>query len=218
MTKEGRLMVDESIDDMKELPNKGERARNNLGALAEEAGVVGKKLKSIQSLLEHWVSNSEKGEPNTKKKRSMFTEIPNRIEFKLHGFLFYIDFSMSIGKDSGPEVEGIIVYGTSRSLCFAECLYPKKGAKNETCKFCERIARCDNLEDKPLLRFTIDRHGRIVSTELDDEWWVLDTRKDEKEHKETQKKNTKNIGDLHYRAIDRIWGDAVDWTNENILP
>jgi hypothetical protein len=35
---------------------------------------------------------------------------------------------------------------------------------------------------------------------------------------ETSEKDQKNVTDLHYRAIDRIWGDAVDWTNENILP
>jgi hypothetical protein len=213
-------MMLKGLKEVENLPNKGEKARNNLKALGREVEAVRIKLESIHSLFEHLPLDSKEKTASTKKKRSMFIKIPNRIEFNSHGFRFYVDFSMSLSKDiAGPEIEGIIIYGASRSLCFADCLLcTEKITQEQACKKCDRIARCDACEDKPLLRFTINRHGRIASIELDDEWWVTDTKMNEKGKVETSEKDQKNVTDLHYRAIDRIWGDAVDWTNENILP
>ena len=41
------------------------------------------------------------------------------------------------------------------------------------------------------------------SGELEGEWWIEDN---------------SNLLELHYRAMDLIWKQALDWSNENLLP
>jgi hypothetical protein len=60
------------------------------------------------------------------------------------------------------------------------------------------------------LKFLIYRHGAIRSDQFEDEWWL----QQEKEEKE----NKKVLAEIHYRAVEHIWKDALDWTNEDLLP
>ena len=147
------------------------------------------------------------------KLRGMMVELPRRIEVMCSGLRFYIDFTLLASEgDDTSDIKGSIVYGVSRTLCFQTCIFPKDA---DTCKRCERIKRCDGLEDKPMIQFTVNRHGIAKSRgELDDEWRIADPKQD----KEKIKEITKSLLDLHYRALDHIWKDALSWTNENILP
>lgn len=146
---------------------------------------------------------------SSSKQRSNIKDIPNRIEFKLlNGFKFYIDFTVEISKqDQKYDIKGSIIYGTNRSLCFTKCLYPETviEKKDTTCYACDRIGRCDKLEDKPLLKFSVDRDGMIQSPDkFEDKLWMFDDKN--------------SLLDLHYQAIDHILEEAHYWANENLLP
>ena len=147
------------------------------------------------------------------KLRGMMVKLPRRIEVMWNGLRFYIDFTLLTSESDDPsDIKGSIIYGTSRTLCFRDCIFPKD---TEKCNRCERITRCDGLEDKPIIQFTVNRYGIVKSRgELDDEWRIEEPKQDKKKLKEI----TKSLFDLHYRALDHIWKDALDWTNENILP
>ena len=140
----------------------------------------------------------------SEKARSMVKDVQNRIEFRFNHLKFYIDFTVVVSEgDDQANIKGSIVYGTSRTLCFSECIFPNRSTDDE-CKNCQRIKRCDALEDKPLICFSVTQHGMIQSSgELEGEWWIEDK---------------SNLLELHYRALDLIWKQALDWSNENILP
>lgn len=136
------------------------------------------------------------------KKRSMVAIAPERIEFNCNHLKCYIDFTVVASeRDGQSNINGSIIYGTSRTICFLKCLFPNK---QKDCERCERIIRCDGLEDKPLISFKVTQHGMIKSSgKLEGEWWIEDK---------------SDLLELHYRALDLIWKDALDWTNEIILP
>ena len=137
-----------------------------------------------------------------KKQRSMVENIPKRIEFELNYLKFYIDFTLVASeRDGQSNVKGSIIYGISRTLCFSECIFPNK--QNDY-KKCERFVRCDGLEDKPLISFEVTQHGMIQSSgKLEGEWWI---------------KDKPDLDELHYRTLDLIWKEALDWANEIIVP
>ncbi len=138
------------------------------------------------------------------KKRSMVAIAPERIEFDFNSLKFYIDFTVVASeRDGQSNIKGSIIYGTSRTLCFSDCIYPNS-KDPKTCERCQRISKCDGLEDKPLISFEINQHGMIQSSgKLEGEWWI---------------KDKSDLLELHYRALDLIWKDALDWANEIILP
>jgi hypothetical protein len=137
-----------------------------------------------------------------KKKRTMVTNVQKRIEFNFNHMKFYIDFTVVASeRDDQSNIKGGIIYGASRTLCFSECIFPNN---QNNCKECQRTVRCDSLEDKPLISFEVTQHGMITSSgKLEGEWWI---------------KDKPDLDELHYRALDLIWKDALDWTNEIILP
>ena len=194
----------------KNLTGKGKKAARRLCTLKCEIEAIYKKLKIAAENLEYVIKDDDnilktfdvKSEFTAKsKQRSMIQNEPKRIEFKLNDFRYYIDFTHIVSEsDELIDMKGSIVYGANRTLCFTECILPD-GSK---CDNCGRIARCDRLEDKPLIQFLVNQHGIIHSSgKLDDEWIV-----DDKE----------DLRDLHLRAVDIIWKEALEWTNENILP
>lgn len=136
------------------------------------------------------------------KARSMVKGVPKRIEFGFNHLKFYIDFTVVVSEgDDLANIKGSIVYGTIRTLCFSEYNIPKK---SNNCEKCERVGRCDGLEDKPLIHFSVTQHGMIQSSgELEGEWWIGDK---------------SNLLELHYRTLDLIWREALDWANEIVLP
>ncbi len=138
------------------------------------------------------------------KKRSMVAIAPKRIEFNCNHLKFYIDFTvMASERDGLSNIKGSIIYGTSRTLCFSDCIYPNLNKQNG-CERCERILRCDGLEDKPLISFEVTPHGMIKSSgKLEGEWWINDK---------------PDLDELHYRTLDINWKEALDWANEIIVP
>lgn len=207
------------------LSGKGKKASDRLDAISAQTEGIARRLQSaptaLASIIQERGTEQETKQNNAvPKKRSAVEGAPDRIEFMEYGLLFYIDFTFAASESEGlVNVEGCIVYGVSRPLCFAECIFPKKEAE---CKNCDRVSRCDRLEDKPLVQFSINVHGIIRSSgKLDDQWRIHDTSKEDRTTAAKSNKimeNEKTLRDLHYRALDHIWKDALDWTNENILP
>lgn len=177
---------------IKALKDKLDRAAKNLISIIEDKESL--KGFSVTSVL---ISKS-------KKQRNMLDVLPKRIEFDFNNLRFYIDFALtSLEKDDHTDIKGSIIYGTNRTLCFSDCLFPEKN-DSKKCENCERIVRCDRLEDKPLVQFSLNQNGMIKSNgDLNDEWWI---------------EEKKDLLDLHLRALDLIWKRALAWTNENILP
>ena len=197
---------------------RGKKARDRLEAIAPQVEEIVSKLEAAQTALNGIIGKVKgTGEKRTQDgeismRRSAVEGAPARIEFKKSRLSFYIDFTLSASDSEGlVNIEGCIVYGVSRPLCFLDCPFPK----TDGCVYCDRVSRCDRLEHNPLVRFSVNRYGIIRSSgELDDQWRILDSGNKDEE----KKKNDKTILDLHYRALDHIWKDALDWTNENILP
>jgi len=196
--------------------SKKEKAKNKLDALEAQANEIIEKLKIIRDLFIEMESSGEEKESKERqimtesiKKRVMVKNVPNRIEFEYIGLDFYIDFTLlSFNGDDLTDIRGGIIYGVNRTLCFVDCIFPETNKKTND-KSCERIARCDKFEDKPLFQFSVNRHGLIKSSgKLEDEWWVNDD----------ESKNKESLAELHYRTLCEIWNEALDWTNETRLP
>jgi len=167
-----------------ETTRKGEKALHRLNAIEDEVGKIKRIIDTIASYITKIFEEiGVEFEPKSEKLRGMISGLPNRIEFPWNSLKFYIDFTLLAPEGDDPaDIKGSIIYGTSRTLCFRECIFPKE---SEECKRCERITRCDGLEDKPIIQFTVDRHGIVKSRgELDDEWRIEDPKEGKEEEKE----------------------------------
>lgn len=110
-------------------------------------------------------------------------------------FHLYIDFRVL---SDGDDIEGAIVYGALRDPCYPHSLWPNPN---------------DKKEEKPLLRFSVNDIGRISTKgTLTDEWWLRAT------PKSAPKDARKAVSEMHYRALDCICRDALNWVNEPYLP
>lgn len=193
------------------LNGKSKKCLQKLYAEANEINEIVQILNKVEKLLQT-IINTEKFEDgylNAKskvignsKQRCMIDRVPKRIEFELNHLRFFIDFTLLAPESDGVnDTKGTMIYGVNRSTCFAKCIFPKRGRAK--CKYCERVSRCDGLEDKPLIQFFIDRHGMIQSAgEFEDSWWV---------------EKVDDLPELHFRTMELIWPKALQWTNENIL-
>ena len=183
-----------SSKDKNRLSGKGEKAKSRLDILRDEVTALTKVFNSI--------SNTYKEvEPLIVQSTNTF---PIRLDFEIADLLnLYLDIIIAPSETDSTMVEGYIIYGVHRTLCFTECKHPKNGDDYR----CDRIARCDGWEDKPLIRFKVNQYGEIVGDELDDKWYV----------KQNVNQDKKHLADLHYRAIDHIWNKASEWTNEKLL-
>ncbi len=130
--------------------------------------------------------------------RSMIAGMPNRIEFEENHLKFYIDFTITCQESEYPfKILGSIIYGTSRKMCFTKC------PEGCTLLDCQRNVRCDGLEDKPLIEFTVGDDKLIKSSGiLEDEFIIV----------------VDGLTDLHFRTLVIIWKDALDWSNEKLIP
>lgn len=195
-----------------DLKDKTKKALHRLRTINYDVGKINDQLVAAEEILRDISADKDKNledfilkshlESSQKKQRSMVENIPKRIEFKFNGLKFYIDFTVVASeRDDLIDMKGSIIYGASRTLCFTDCIYGNNKKKD---KLCERIARCDGLEDKPLISFEVTQHGMLQSSgKLEGEWWIEDR---------------SDLLELHYRVIDLIWKDALDWANEIILP
>ena len=190
------------------LKGKGKKAFKRLKIMNTELGEINKKLQKASTNLYDIIENKKnimnefKAESkvlSNSRTRCMIEQIPKRIEFGIGKLKFYVDFTIiALDRDDLIDINGSIIYGNSRTLCFSDC--PAPNNKDQ----CQRTTRCDGLEDKPLIQFSVNRQGIIHSNgELEDEWWI---------------KDDEDLLDFHYRSLDLIWKQALDWCNENILP
>ncbi len=210
---------------------KGKKALNKLNAINDKIDSIKDCLRNASNIFKKIIKNDgefenikdmqrQPLESNLNKTRSMIKNIPERIDFEFGNLNFHIDFIVVASTSDDPtDLKGSIIYGTAKTLCFTKCIFQANNNKksnnnkdknnstnneNKECKNCERITRCDRLEDKPLLQFTVNRNGLIKAVgEINDEWWI---------------KEKEDLLDLHLRAVDFIWGKALEWTNENLLP
>jgi len=132
-----------------ELKGKGEQARIRLEALEKEINLSSTILKIIHDnflkIIKGKERNIKKIKPQStflgdSKQRSMLNDSPNRIEFEFNKLKFYIDFIfVSLERYDLIEINGSIIYGTNRTLCFSDCIF-SKNSKN--CEKCQRMGRC----------------------------------------------------------------------------
>ncbi|MBT3293720.1 MAG: hypothetical protein HN919_03115 [Verrucomicrobia bacterium] len=114
-----------------------------------------------------------------------------QLPVKQGGLDFYIQFAL-VADDA--EIEGAIVYGASREPCYPNSLWPNPDKKQQ---------------ERPLACFFLDSLGKVsIKGKLQDEWWLTGTEAD------TQAA----VEEMHYRVLDMIWRDALNWTNEPLLP
>jgi len=169
--------------------------------------MLGQESKRSDPVIEFEPESTQQKKPPGKL-RGMISSLPNRVEFTCNSLKFYIDFTLlATESDNSNSIKGSIIYGISRTLCFSDCIFPKD---TEKCERCERITRCDGLEDKPMIQFTVERHGIVRSKgELDEEWRIVN---------EQDEESKKKLSEFLYCTLDYIWKDALDWTNERMLP
>ncbi|MFH0883433.1 MAG: hypothetical protein V2A56_10650, partial [bacterium] len=146
------------------LNGKSKKCLQKLYAVGKEITDIIDTLKKVETLLKE-IINTEKFEngypnPGTKvtgdsKQKCMIDGVPKRIEFGLNHLIFYIDFTLLAPENDGVnDIKGCMIYGVNRSTCFTKCVFPNKtvdkvASDKVTCENCERISRCDRLEDKP---------------------------------------------------------------------
>lgn len=214
-----------------DLSGKGKKAYHRLESLNSELAEMKSTLDVVQKIICTIATKYEKCNSIGRTRSIVLKEIP-RVVLSFIGLEFYIDFTISVSeRDGSLELNGNIIYGTMRTQCYTNCTDPEipdkdKKKKEEECMNCERISRCDGLDDNPILKFSLNRHGMIKSTELRDEWWIKETKKEGEEmvllptKKNPPNKDTLEevLKDMHYRALDFIWKEALDWNNEIIMP
>jgi len=221
------------------LSRKGKKAYHRLESLNSELAEMKSTLDDVQKIICTIATKDEKCKSIGRTRSIVLKEIP-RVVLSFIGLEFYIDFTISVSeRDGSLELNGNIIYGTMRTQCYANCPYSeipdtekkekKETEKEKECMNCERVSRCDHLDDKPILKFSLNRHGMIKSTELRDEWWIKENKEEsdemillpaKKAKKDPPNKDTLEevLKDMHYRALDFIWKEALDWNNEIIMP
>lgn len=200
---------------------KGKEAYHNLGEIANETGTIIELLIKSRETLSDIIDDDESKkiggetlEGNVRKMRSMIHGIPPRLEFCSCNLRFYIDFTVVASeRDDRGFTKGSIIYGTSRTLCFTKVEKPREDKTEDQCQSCQCVGRCDKLEDKPLIDLLVNRSGMIKSRgNLEGEWCIGN------DSEATDDNDLSKIVELHFRALNHIWKDALDWANEIILP
>lgn len=179
-----------------DLKGKSKKAKVKIESIRLKTESLVKKLGDIKKDLKKIIP--EGMQANSNNRLSMVKGVPSRLEFEGNCLKFYIDFTVTCQESEYPFIiNGSIIYGTSRTMCFKECPEPYKIEE------CQRNVRCDCLEDKPLIEFVVGDDGFIrASGKLEDEWII----------------NEDELTELHLRTMVIIWKDALDWSNEKIIP
>lgn len=194
-------------DNMK---SKGKSAYDHLRDIEVETHEIVELLGNAKKLLIEVIEKESKdigGEIDNGKAQiigSKIIGIPPRLRFTSCNIEFHIDFTV-VPSGHGDEIisKGSIVYGTRR----------------------ERYGAGQNVpEDRAFVEFFVNKHGMIQSNGgIEGEWWIGKEYKEEgdikdEKEKETRDKQLDQVAELHFRALNHIWKDAVTWTNETLLP
>lgn len=175
---------------------KSKKARHRVEVIGkEQVKAVTEKLKKARGELFEVVKKTSNPTETDKAPVSNL----ERIEFNCNEACFYIDFCLVSDDD---HLEGAIVYGALRAPRYPYSLWGSKKIK----------------ENRPLFSLSVDEYGKISAKgKLDDEWYFKSGA--EKEEKENEKKeNEKALKEMHYRVLDLVWRDALNWGNEALLP
>lgn len=186
-------------------------ARMKAKSLREDFEGIIKKLKTIREAL---VTKIEKDNDSlTVRPPRWDGEMPAGFRFKHIGMMFYVECGVTRSQDA-DSLDGLITYGVSRPKCFDRCPIEGETTKQEELNAgqkkaakerrygCERNDRCDHREDKPLFMLRVSRYGVIKDVPGIQGSWASD--------------KSERIIDLHYRVLEQIWKDALDWFNENM--
>lgn len=171
------------------------KAKQRLGAIEKRIAAVKAHMITAYNSLQSMVHPKK---PKVAAKADMADLV--RIDLPKHGIDLYIDFCLMSDDD---DIEGAIVYGALRKPQFPDAFWPNADEK-------------DKWEARPLACFAVSDLGEVtIKGKLDDEWWLSDTA-DKKSVSDKQRE--KIVKELHYRALDLIWRDALNWVNEPLLP
>jgi len=103
----------------------------------------------------------------------------------------YVDFVITFDDEAA---EGSIVYGALRKPRYPHSIGPNK-----------RKTR----EEKPLASLSVSDQGKVcIKGKLHDEWWLTGNKRDVKAA----------VQEMHYRVLNHISSDALNWVNEPLLP
>jgi len=180
---------------------KSRKACNKLIAIDSEIDEIVNKLIYIKGLYDEIMEADSKHCAIRNRVNLFVNDFPEHIAFNSLGIVFYIDFTIINSGPASADIAGSIVYGVCKKVPSLDSS-PENGDGY------------DELKYKPLTQLVVDQHGMIQSDgKISDEWWIKD---EEKERK--REYHIKQLGDLHYRTLEAIWKEALDWINEDIVP
>lgn len=165
-------------------------AREHLESLQREVRSVTNQLIRFRDGL---VERFGTGTKSTPRRRRWGRDLPEGLIFDRLGVEFYVEFSIASGRGAA-ELEGAITWGATRPLCFLAC---PEGKRDD----CQRVARCDQREDKALLTARMSKFGVITNVPgLKGSW---------------SNEEPGRLIELHYRVLERVWRDALEWVGES---
>ncbi len=175
---------------MSDETGKCKKAKQSLKAMETQVDHVEEKMVEAYNVLIA-IDNSGQGEIASGAK---IKEL-GRINIPRNGVNLYIDFCL-VSDDN--NVEGAIVYGALRKPRYPHSLWPNANVE-------------ENWESRPLVCFSVDDLGKISNKgKLDDVWWLT--------HEGDDSDVTKAVKEMHYRTLDLVWHDALNWVSEPLLP
>lgn len=119
-----------------------------------------------------------------------------RIGFDKGGLALYIRFLL-VSEDE--DIKGAIVYGVAREPRYPYTLWSNSQGKEQ-------------WEEKPLAFLSVDALGKIsMKGKSNDQWWLSSSHDVDEDDEEV-------AAEIHYRTLDLIWRDALNWVNEPLLP
>ena len=121
-------------ENTRELKDKTKKSLHRLSAINNEVGKINNQLAAAEEILRDIINDKDKIlegfnlkshlKDSQDKQRSMVANAPNRIDFQFNSLKFHIDFTLvATERDGQSNIKGSIIYGTSRTLCFSDCIY-----------------------------------------------------------------------------------------------
>ena len=186
----------------KGLSGKALKADNNLRSGKKAFKDIDSVLKTIYKMLNQVI----KGRKNEKSNKD---NLPQRIKFPVNekpSINFFVDFTIApSGGENVWDLEGNIIYGV-----YNKNIYDHK--KQTGCSICDETIICNCSREKILLILTVNEYGLIESKDKIEDNWSLNFKKVKKGKLGEQ--NIKAIEEMHYRALEYIYLDALYFINE----
>lgn len=185
-----------------ELSGKALNAFNKLNSGYTTYNRVDKILESIFNIMKEFVPDFlhvEVGKNNDL--RRLLYKFPNKPFVN-----YYIDFIVDpSGGENLWDLEGNIIYGIYINNKIDQ-------EKEKSCAICKGTVFCNCINEKPFLKLNLDENGLIESVDKIDDNWIVTINQEGKV--ESNKLNIKTIREIHYRALEYIFIDALYFLNE----